>query len=44
VLVQVEKSGKVTPVHITSERLNYADPTGKSFSMEGSRPSRPTRP
>ena len=31
VLVQVEKSGKVTPVHITSERLNYADPDRKVF-------------
>jgi lipopolysaccharide export system protein LptA len=25
VLVQVDKSGKVTPIHITSARLNYAD-------------------
>ncbi len=25
VLVQVDKTGKVTPVHITSARLNYAD-------------------
>jgi lipopolysaccharide export system protein LptA len=31
VLVQVDKSGKVTPVHITSERLNYADAERKVF-------------
>jgi len=31
VLVQVEKSGKVTPVHITSARLNYTDAERKIF-------------
>jgi lipopolysaccharide export system protein LptA len=31
VLVQVDKSGKVTPVHITSARLNYTDTERKVF-------------
>ena len=31
VLVQVDKSGKVTPVHITSARLNYADAERRIF-------------
>ncbi len=31
VLVQVDKSGKATPVHITSARLNYADAERKIF-------------
>jgi lipopolysaccharide export system protein LptA len=31
VLVQVDKSGKVTPVHITSARLNYADTERRIF-------------
>jgi lipopolysaccharide export system protein LptA len=31
VLVQVDKSGKVTPVHITSARLNYVDADRKIF-------------
>jgi lipopolysaccharide export system protein LptA len=31
VLVQVDKNGKVTPVHITSERLNYADAEREIF-------------
>jgi lipopolysaccharide export system protein LptA len=31
VLVQVDKAGKATPVHITSERLNYADAERKVF-------------
>jgi lipopolysaccharide export system protein LptA len=31
VLVQVDKSGKVTPVHITSARLNYADEERRIF-------------
>jgi lipopolysaccharide export system protein LptA len=31
VLVQVEKSGKVTPVHITSARLNYTDAERRIF-------------
>jgi lipopolysaccharide export system protein LptA len=31
VLVQVDKSGKATPVHITSEHLNYADAERKIF-------------
>jgi lipopolysaccharide export system protein LptA len=31
VLVQVEKSGKATPVHISSARLNYADPERRIF-------------
>ncbi len=31
VLVQVDKSGKVTPVHITSARLHYADLERKVF-------------
>jgi lipopolysaccharide export system protein LptA len=31
VLVQMDKSGKVTPVHITSARLNYADAERKIF-------------
>jgi lipopolysaccharide export system protein LptA len=31
VLVQVDKSGKVTPVHITSARLNYADSERRIF-------------
>jgi lipopolysaccharide export system protein LptA len=31
VLVQVDKSGKATPVHITSERLNYADAERRIF-------------
>ena len=31
VLVQVDKSGKVTPVHITSARLNYVDAERKVF-------------
>jgi lipopolysaccharide export system protein LptA len=31
VLVQVDKSGKVTPVHITSARLNYADSERRVF-------------
>jgi lipopolysaccharide export system protein LptA len=31
ILVQVDKSGKVTPVHITSARLNYVDAERKIF-------------
>ena len=31
VLVQVDKTGKVTPVHVTSARLNYADAERKVF-------------
>jgi lipopolysaccharide export system protein LptA len=31
VLVQVDKTGKVTPVHITSARLNYADAERRIF-------------
>jgi lipopolysaccharide export system protein LptA len=31
VLVQVDKDGKVTPVHITSERMNYADAERRVF-------------
>jgi len=31
VLVQVDKAGKVTPVHITSARLNYADAERRVF-------------
>jgi lipopolysaccharide export system protein LptA len=31
VLVQVDKNGKVTPVHITSARLNYADAERRIF-------------
>jgi lipopolysaccharide export system protein LptA len=31
VLVQVDKNGKVTPVHVTSARLNYADADRKVF-------------
>jgi lipopolysaccharide export system protein LptA len=31
VLVQVDKTGKVTPVHITSARLNYADAERRAF-------------
>ncbi len=31
VLVQVDKSGKVTPIHISSARLNYADTERKIF-------------
>jgi len=31
VLVQVDKTGKVTPVHITSARLNYADGERRIF-------------
>jgi lipopolysaccharide export system protein LptA len=31
VLVQVDKTGKVTPVSITSARLNYSDPERKVF-------------
>jgi lipopolysaccharide export system protein LptA len=31
VLVQVDKTGKVTPVHITSARLNYADAERRVF-------------
>ncbi len=31
VLVQVDKTGKATPVHITSARLNYADADRKVF-------------
>jgi lipopolysaccharide export system protein LptA len=31
VLVQVDKTGKVTPIHITSARLNYADVERKVF-------------
>jgi lipopolysaccharide export system protein LptA len=31
VLVQVDKDGKATPVHITSARLNYADAERKIF-------------
>jgi lipopolysaccharide export system protein LptA len=31
VLVQVDKTGKVTPVHITSARLNYVDTERKIF-------------
>ena len=31
VLVQVDKTGKVTPIHITSARLNYADPERRVF-------------
>ncbi len=31
VLVQVDKSGKVTPVHMTSERLKYADAERRIF-------------
>ncbi len=31
VLVQVDKSGKATPVHITSERLHYADAERRIF-------------
>jgi lipopolysaccharide export system protein LptA len=31
VLVQVDKSGKATPVHITSARLNYTDAERKIF-------------
>jgi lipopolysaccharide export system protein LptA len=31
VLVQVDKTGKVTPIHITSARLNYADLERKVF-------------
>jgi lipopolysaccharide export system protein LptA len=31
VLVQVDKDGKVTPVHITSARMNYADAERKVF-------------
>ncbi|MGB7332158.1 MAG: LptA/OstA family protein, partial [Terriglobales bacterium] len=31
VLVQVDKSGKVTPVHITSARLNYVDTERRIF-------------
>ncbi len=34
VLVQVDKTGKVTPVNITSSRLNYTDAERKIF-MEG---------
>jgi lipopolysaccharide export system protein LptA len=34
VLVQVDKNGKVTPVHITSARLNYADAERRIF-LEG---------
>jgi lipopolysaccharide export system protein LptA len=34
VLVQVDKSGKATPVHITSARLNYADSERKVL-LEG---------
>jgi len=35
VLVQVDKSGKVTPVRITSARLNYADAERRIFRMAG---------
>jgi lipopolysaccharide export system protein LptA len=31
VLVQIDKTGKVTPVHITSARLNYADAERRVF-------------
>ena len=31
VLVQMDKTGKVTPIHITSARLNYADAERKIF-------------
>jgi lipopolysaccharide export system protein LptA len=31
VLVQIDKSGKVTPVHITSARLNYVDEERRIF-------------
>ena len=31
VLVQVDKTGKVTPIHITSARLNYSDVERKVF-------------
>ncbi len=34
VLIQIEKSGKVTPVKITSERLSYADPERKAHFEE----------
>jgi lipopolysaccharide export system protein LptA len=34
VLVQVDKSGKVTPVHVTSERLNYVD-AERTIFLEG---------
>jgi lipopolysaccharide export system protein LptA len=34
VLVQVDKSGKATPVHVTSERLNYVDAERRIF-LEG---------
>ena len=34
VLVQVDKSGKVTPVHVTSERLTYVDVERRIF-LEG---------
>jgi lipopolysaccharide export system protein LptA len=30
-LVQVDKTGKVTPIHITSARLNYSDPERRVF-------------
>jgi lipopolysaccharide export system protein LptA len=35
VLVQADKSGKVTPVHITSARLSYADAERKIFLENG---------
>lgn len=35
VLVQVDKSGKATPVHITSERLNYVDGERKIYLTGG---------
>ena len=34
VLVQVDKSGKVTPVHVTSKRLNYVD-ADRTIFLEG---------
>ncbi len=34
VLVQVDKSGKVTPVHVTSDRLNYVD-AERTIFLEG---------
>ena len=42
VLVQTEKSGKVTPVKITSDRLTYTDRERKAHFEEGSRPRGPT--
>jgi lipopolysaccharide export system protein LptA len=35
VLVQLDKSGKATPIHITSERLNYADAERKIYLTGG---------